>query len=272
MSVYRFNNDISETLLIPLYMRAKESARKDDAIIHDPVARNLVSRIEYDYSKFDTAKMSEIGCAIRCRFFDDLVRDFAGKHTDTVVVNIGCGLDARRQRTEADAPDTIFYSLDLPDTISLRRSLIPEAPGESYIPSSMFDTGWMKEIRARHPRSRILLIAEGVIMYFDEETLRQFFNNLCTHIGNAEIWFDTMGTLGIKNQNRHDALKNMEAAFKWGINDGAILESWNPHLRLIEQVSPGRYFRSRQTMLMRILSTFPRLFFRFYSYVGYRIS
>ena len=81
-----------------------------------------------------------------------------------------------------------------------------------------------------------------------------------------------MLTLGIKNQNRHDALKNMEAKFKWGINDGAILESWNPHLRLIEQVSPGRYFRSRQTMLMRILSTFPRLFFRFYSYVGYRIS
>lgn len=32
------------------------------------------------------------------------------------------------------------------------------------------------------------------------------------------------------------------------------------------------YFRSRQTMLMRALSMFPRVFFRFYSYLGYRIG
>lgn len=79
------------------------------------------------------------------------------------------------------------------------------------------------------------------------------------------------GTLGVKNQNKHDALKNMEASFKWGINDGKVLESWNQRLHLIEQVSPGRFFRSRQTMLMRIMSMFSRIFFKFYSYIGYKI-
>ena len=38
MSECKFSNDISETLLIPLYMRAKESRRGNDAIVHDPVA------------------------------------------------------------------------------------------------------------------------------------------------------------------------------------------------------------------------------------------
>ena len=64
----------------------------------------------------------------------------------------------------------------------------------------------------------------------------------------------------------------MDATFKWVINNGKILESWNQHLSLIEQISPGRFFRSRQTILMRALSLFPGIFFRLYSYLGYRIS
>lgn len=80
-----------------------------------------------------------------------------------------------------------------------------------------------------------------------------------------------MGTLGVKNQNKHDALKDMDAIFKWGVNDGHILESWKSRLQLIEQVSPAKFFRSRQTMFMRIMSIFPRFFFRFYSYLGYRL-
>lgn len=267
-----FKNKVSETLLIPLYMRAKESRRQDDAIVRDPVAQSLVEQIEYDYSRFDTARMSEIGCAIRCRFFDDMVRVFVYSHANPVIVNIGCGLDARCQRTVDGDTAVAFYSLDLPDTINMRRRFISEASNETYIPDSMFNTGWMRQIKKEHPDSDILLIAEGVIMYFEESTLRQFFDDLCAHFGNAEIWFDTMGVLGIKNQNRHDAIKNMEATFKWGVNDGKILETWNPHLHLIEQISPGRFFRSRQTMLMRIMSLFPRVFFKFYSYLGYRIS
>lgn len=272
MSEYKFSNDISETLLIPLYMRAKESRRGKDAVVHDPVAQTLVEQIEYDYSKFDTAKMSEIGCAIRCRFFDDVVKNFVRSHSKPVIVNIGCGLDARCQRTVEGEKDVAFYSLDLPDTINLRRSFITESSNEIYVSESMFDTNWMERIRMEHPGSAFLFIAEGVIMYFDEYTLRQFFNDLCDRFSNAEIWFDTMGTLGVKKQNKHDALKNMEASFKWGLNDGCTLESWNQRLHLIEQISPGRFFRSRQTMPMRILSMFPHLFFKFYSYLGYKIS
>ena len=267
----QFKDKVSETLLIPLYMRAKESSRAD-AIVRDPVAQTLVKSIEYDYSKFDTAKMSEIGCAIRCRFFDDLAKEFIRTHKNPVIINLGCGLDARCQRITEVKSNVAFYSLDLPDTITLRRNFIPEYSNETYISESMFDTGWMDRIRNEHPAGDILLIAEGVIMYFDEATLKKFFNDLCDRFRNAEIWFDTMGTLGLRNQTRHDALKNMEASFKWGINDGKILESWNQHLSLIEQISPGRFFRSRQTPLMRMLSLFPRVFFKFYSYLGYRIS
>ena len=41
---YKFNDIIAETLLIPLYMRAKESRRGEKAIIHDNMAESLIEK------------------------------------------------------------------------------------------------------------------------------------------------------------------------------------------------------------------------------------
>lgn len=51
-------------MLIPLYYRAKESRRKNP-ILNDKVAEGLVDSLEYDYSRFDGAKLSEVGCVVR---------------------------------------------------------------------------------------------------------------------------------------------------------------------------------------------------------------
>ena len=122
---YEFKNVVAETLLIPLYMRAKESRRKGDAILKDTMAEQLVDSIEYDYSQFDGAKMSEVGCVVRGKYFDDAIRRFILSHPHPVVVNVGCGLDTRYQRIGNDQA-AVFYELDLPEVIDLRRKLIPE--------------------------------------------------------------------------------------------------------------------------------------------------
>ena len=119
---YEFKNVVAETLLIPLYMRAKESRRKGDAILKDTMAEQLVNSIEYDYSQFDGAKMSEVGCVVRGKYFDDAIRRFILSHSHPVVVNVGCGLDTRYQRIGNDQT-AVFYELDLPEVIDLRRKL-----------------------------------------------------------------------------------------------------------------------------------------------------
>ena len=97
---YEFKNVVAETLLIPLYMRAKESRRKGDAILKDTMAEQLVDSIEYDYSQFDGAKMSEVGCVVRGKYFDDAIRRFILSPHHPVVVNVGSGypLPTHRQR------------------------------------------------------------------------------------------------------------------------------------------------------------------------------
>lgn len=71
---YEFKSIVAETLLIPLYMRAKES-RRNNPILYDKAAEWLADSLEYDYSQFDGAKLSEVGCVVRGWYFDALCAD-----------------------------------------------------------------------------------------------------------------------------------------------------------------------------------------------------
>ena len=90
---HEFKNIVAETLLIPLYMRAKES-RRAHPILNDKAAERLADSLEYDYSQFDGARLSEVGCVVRGWYGDRAVRRFIDTHPRPVVVNVGCG-DAR---------------------------------------------------------------------------------------------------------------------------------------------------------------------------------
>ena len=133
-----FRSIVAETLLIPLYMRAKESRRKNP-ILYDPAAEHLAESLNYDYSPFEGAKLSEVGCVVRGWYFDNAVRRFIQNHIHPVVVNVGCGLDTRYQRVGQGTGIT-FYDLDLPEVIDLRRQLIPESSENPYIAASLLET------------------------------------------------------------------------------------------------------------------------------------
>lgn len=268
----QFKDEVSETLLIPMYMRAKESRRGGKAILRDPIAEQLVEKIDYDYSKFDSAKFSVVGCAVRCWYLDNVVRNFVKRHIAPVVVNIASGLDTRCQRTVSEVCSVPFYSLDLPEVISLRRDLIDEATNETYIASSLFDVEWMDRLKALHPGCNFLFIMEGVLMYFQEAQIKTLFDNLASRFHESEIWFDACGTFTVRNSDKHDALKKMEARFYWGIDDGHDIEKWDKRISLIEQTSQGLFFRSRYPFPMNLMSFFPKLIFKFCSIMGLKIG
>lgn len=60
---------VPETLLIPLWARAVE-AEQEDPIIKDDLSVEMVEKIEYDFSKFDNAWMSQTGVVIRTEILD----------------------------------------------------------------------------------------------------------------------------------------------------------------------------------------------------------
>ena len=266
-----FADTVSETLLIPLYMRAKESRRGEKAIIRDPVAERLVEQIPYDYSKFDGAVLSEVGCNVRAWYLDNVVRDYVRSHVNPIIVNLGCGFDARTQRTTIES-SARYYSIDLPEVIAARDRLLPPAENETYVPGSMFDEKWMAELKSANPEAEFLFIAEGVVMYFREDEIKSLFQKLLKHFPGCEIWFDLCGTLSVKNQNKHDTVKKVSARFNWGLDNGRDIEKWDSRIQLIRQSSQGLFFRNRYPFFMRVMTISHRLMFRFCSIVGYRLS
>lgn len=267
---FEFKSIVAETLLIPLYMRAKESRRRNDAILHDQLAEQLVDNIEYDYSKFDGAKLSAIGCVVRGWYFDDAIRRFIASHKHPVVVNVGCGLDTRYQRIEAHNK-AMFYELDLPEVIELRNKLIPEPKRDKYIPASLLETEWMDELRSKHPDSDFIFVVEGVFMYFYEKQVRQVLRHLADRFTGGELWFDACGTIMSRHGLKPDSLRDHKAQIRSGISDGHEVERWEPRLRLIKQGIYQRYFPKRWGLGGRLLGLFPRFSCKFSSLLGYHI-
>lgn len=187
----QIENAVSETLLIPLYMKYL-AAQQESPILRDEAACRLVPQLDYDFSKFNQANRSIIGTAIRARHFDRMAADFIGRHANPVVVIVGCGLDARRERLGGTADGVPFYQLDLPGVIALRESLLPPQSNETLLAASAFDTGWMDGLRQRHPEAAFLFIIEGVLMYFEREQVRELFQNLAQRF-RGELGFDVSG-------------------------------------------------------------------------------
>ena len=102
---------IPETMLQTLYARAQES-KKDDRHIYDEKAIEIVSELDYDFSKAADDKMMSYGVIARTILLDRLVEDFLKQNKDAVVINIACGLDTRCYRMQGKY--LRWYNVDLP--------------------------------------------------------------------------------------------------------------------------------------------------------------
>lgn len=223
-------NKVSETLLIPLYARAREQQQVPPLLI-DERAAHLVRSIDYDFQKFELAPMSMTGVVIRASYFDAIVRQFITQHTEPIIVHLGCGLDTRRQRLGAQAEKAHFYQVDVPEVIRFRESLLAPESNESLLPVCMFSTKWMDALVKKHPKATFLFIIEGVLMYFPYADNKQLFEDLAARFSGAEIHFDVISSWLSQHTYLHDSVRFTHADFKFGIDNDKIFEQWHPNLQ-----------------------------------------
>lgn len=155
-------SSIPETMLITLWAKATET-EEGNGLLHDEIARQIISNIDYDFTKFKHGKLSQIGCCIRANLIDEEARNFLNKHPDAIVIQLGAGLDARYQRMGCPQV-TQWFDLDLEEVINIRAHFMPETEKNSYLKMSMFDSQWIEKVKAYH--KPVLIIIEGVLMYF----------------------------------------------------------------------------------------------------------
>jgi len=223
---------VSETLLMTLYLRARESQRPN-AMIKDDRAVEMVKQIDCDFSRFRMQRHDEVAIIVRMNKFDNHVRSFLARSPDAVVVHIGCGLDTRFERV--DNGDVEWFDLDMPDVIALRQKLIRSQSSRYHtLATSVFEDGWLEEVDRFKPRP-FMFIAEGVLPYFEEVQVKSLFLKLREHFPGCELVCDAHTPFVVWADNLHLAYAKLKARLHWSIKHGKDVENWGEGIRLLDE-------------------------------------
>jgi len=246
---------VSETLLMTLYVRARESQRPN-AMIHDDKAVAMVNQIDCDFSRLRMQRHDEIAVIMRMNKFDSHVRDFLLRNPDAVVVHIGCGLDTRFERVDDGRVE--WFDLDVPDVMVLRQKLIQNESSRYHtLAISVFEGVWLEEVSRLKPRP-FMFVAEGVLPYFEEVQVKSLFLKLREQFPGCELVCDAHTSFVIWADNLHLAYAKVKARLHWSIKDGKDVESWAEGIRLLDE---WNYYDDDESQLkaFRWVRLIPRL-------------
>ena len=220
---------VAETLLITLNARAKDYENPKSVLL-DKKSFEIASQLDYDFKKFDTAWASYYGILARAYIMDEEVKKFIEKYPDCVIVSIGCGLDTRFERI--DNGKITWYNLDLPEVIETRKLFFKENDRVKNISKSVFESDWTKEVIT--DGKELLIISEGVFMYFSEDEIKKILEILVNNFSKFELHLDLLYKGTVKFSKEHDTLKKMDnVVFKWGVKDGSEIIKLEPKLKQI---------------------------------------
>lgn len=227
---------VSETLLISLWGRA-------EVVQRDQKAKELLAHIDYDFSRFEKFKKLLKYTIARTDIFDKEVASFIIRHPDAVVVNIGAGLDTRFFRL--DNGRILWYELDLPKVIALRKQFFEETERYRFIAASLTDEVWVNQIPEKE--RPILFIVEGVFMYLEQEAVKQFFVRVADHFPTAELIFEVVGPLFTKIKHPLIQTTQSKPPLKWSLWRTREIERWDRRIKVSAVLEPSDTFLSLVT-------------------------
>lgn len=235
---------VEETLLLPLWARAVESQRPD-AIVHDPKAVALTRDMNYDFSRFKHDWKSQVAVAVRTRLLDDAVSRFLTRHPGAMIINLGAGLDSRFHRL--DNGEVLWYELDLPNVMAVRRYYFEETERYRFLESSVLDFDWMETIDRRD--RPLLIVAEGLLMYFARYQVRDLIRHLVAAFPDSEMLMEVLAFGAVGMTHYHDTLRRFNASLRWSLADSQELEQWHPSIHFQREWCVLDYYQQRWSWL-----------------------
>lgn len=222
---------IQKTLFMPLWARAVET-KKQKPILTDNMAVQIINNIDFDFSQMTSnlKEINQIAWIARSKRFDIIINNFLKDNPNSTIVNIGCGLDTTYERINNQT--VMWYDLDLPDVIELRRKFLEESDKRKFIADSFLDTDWLNKI----PRdNKIMFISTGVFVYFEESVIKDFLIRIADMFPEAELFFDVTSPKGmqIANQVIKESGLDSSSYFKWGLIDKSIIKSWDNRIKIL---------------------------------------
>jgi len=253
--------DIAATSFLTTYCHALETL-SENPVLSDPKSVEIMTELNKKLARFDRPlaralvsgtldRRLVVHIAIRAKKYDEYVRDFLQKFPDGVVVNIGCGLDSRFIRV--DNGRVIFYDLDLPEIIEIKRDFFRETDRYHLIASSVLDFSWMATVK-RHT-GPFLFLAEGVFMYLDGVDVKSLVLRLRETFLDSELICEVVNSRWLRrpllrkmleHKLQRSAHMGKDAMFRSGISDSREMEQWHSGIQFLDEWS---YFDSEEKKL-----------------------
>ena len=222
---------VSETMLVTLFYRAMET-RSEHPLIEDPKAVEIVESVDYDFSRCN--KWTNQACmAVRTRIFQDAIGDFLKEHPHSVVINLAAGLDNRF--SELDNGTVRWFDLDLPQVIDVRRRYIEETDRSKFIASDVTALEWIDMLNIEDPSIPVLIVAEGLLPYLEEQQAKTLLSTLATRFPNSRAVFEIFGSFVVGREWVVTEFRDIrpKPKFLWSPHDPSSMETWDKRFKTV---------------------------------------
>jgi O-methyltransferase involved in polyketide biosynthesis len=189
-------------------------------VLRDPMAVELVSAIDFPFAeRFGPVTPARAQWqALRALAFDRVVRRFLARNPGATVAALGEGLETQFWRV--DDGRVRWLSVDLPETVAIRRRFLPEPPRGALAACSATDTRWLDEVDTGMP---VLVTAQGLLMYLQPAEVHALLAAVAASVPRGAIVFDAVSRR-LSERSRRGSLgapgTYRPPEWTWGI-DGA---------------------------------------------------
>jgi len=223
---------LEDSLFLTLCCRALDN-RSKQPILADAMADEIVRKLDYDYRKLNISKDLMLNATLRAKKLDEVASRFLVRHPNAIGLDLGAGLDTRAVRL--NPPSTVdWYDVDFPAVATARQRLIPERPHAHAVGADVRDSEWLDALPSDRP---VMIVADGLMGFLSRDEFVSLLNRLISHFPRGEVVFNSYTPFTIWVAHHAPGTKTVADLVKFpGFSDPREPESWNPKLKLVEEI------------------------------------
>jgi len=232
---------VPRTMLMTTRARVEEHQRSN-GLFEDPQVAQWWESLQWDsdLDKFYSS-LAQLSWAVRAHRFDQIAQRHLANHKEAIAIELGAGLSTRYYRVGQGYHR--WFELDLPETTAVRRQLDTETNSHRFLAQSALDFSWMEEISVEDPKN-LLIIAEGLLMYFEVSQVEDFIDQLRRKFPGATLAFDVVG--GSTKGKGAKQLAQLGAPLKWFVkNEQDVLAMGLSLLQVQSLIQENTQYRDR---------------------------
>ncbi|MDD6328710.1 MAG: alpha/beta hydrolase fold domain-containing protein [Lachnospiraceae bacterium] len=237
--------------LYPLKLLSDWTKRYPE-IISDAWASKFIydHQFKFDGPWTDISEYQNLIMAGSQAALDEKVRRYINQFPNCTVVHFGCRLSSMFRRL--DNGRIHWYSVDVHNIMSVRRSMYGEQAREKTISRAVYDFSWVDAIQCQRNKG-IIFVCDDTLSYYKKYQVHTLLDMIWKRFPGAELVM-TAGTNGVKFfANKHSANNlNSQRKLLVSVNDAdKLFNDWRTDFHVLSEEPVSKYIGTQKGVKLR---------------------